>query len=324
MAAAAVVSLSPALGACIAAFSLVDALILRPLPVREPDQLIYLTMPADEPDQRERDGFNYPLFERLREASRAHVELFGMSRQVMQSAVLDGSGHNEKVRTQFVSGNAFDVLGVRPAAGRLITVQNDRRPGEQPVAVVSHGFWMRRFGGDPRAVGRWLTLEGSPAGPLQLQVIGAAQERFTGVEPGRPTDIWLRNMMYDAEALGQPWWNWFRIFGRMKEDIAVAQAQGVLQAAFTSFRRETVSASGFGPVESREKVARFVRTPLHVRSAANGPSPLRQEFERPLRPTFGGPRARHKNCAAMTSPENLVRRAVRSAHPDLGSRFDCP
>jgi putative ABC transport system permease protein len=274
---AAVVSLALALGACVAAFSLVDALILRPLPVRQPEQLVYLAFPTYTPERPEADTFNDPLFVRLREASREHVSLFAMSTQVVRRAAFaDAGGEKEQLRAQHVSGDAFATLGVAPAAGRLLTRQDDERPGAHPVAVLSHAFWMRRFGGDPAVLGRWLALEDKP-----LQIVGVAEARFTGVEPGRPTDLWVPYAMYNPHAFGNPSFGWFRILGRLNENVRLEQAQSVLQAAFTNFRREYAPRM-FGPERSPESVARFLGTPLHVRSAASGVSPLRRQFERSL------------------------------------------
>src|SRR5690242_9580839 len=148
----AIVSLSLALGACVAAFSLVDALILRPLPVHQPERLIYLIHPNPNPDVPEGDAFSNPVFMRLREAGRAQaqVDLFAISYPHQDRVTFDlASDNRESVRSQFVSGDAFERLGVAPAAGRLLTMQDDREPGAHPVAVIGHAFWMQRFGGDP-------------------------------------------------------------------------------------------------------------------------------------------------------------------------------
>ncbi|MPY87816.1 MAG: FtsX-like permease family protein [Luteitalea sp.] len=283
---AAIVSLSLALGACTGAFSLIDALILRPLPVRAPERLIHLTFPTYDPAWPENDTFSDPLFVRLREAARGRVDLFAVSYPERPSATFgDQGGEKEKLRTQFVSGDTFNRLGVVPAVGRLLTPQDDVRPGAHPVAVVSHAFWMRRFGGDPAIVGRWFALEerrafgsGLWAGG-QFQIVGVAEPRFMGVEPGRATDLWLPYAMAPGR-LGNPEHSSFRVIGRVKEDASLEQVQSVLQAAFTSFRREHVERFGRG--QSPESLERFVGTPLYVRSAANGPSPLRQQFERSL------------------------------------------
>jgi predicted permease len=274
---AAVVSLSLALGACVAAFSLVDALILRPLPVREPGQLVYLAFPTYNAERPEGDTFNDPLFLRLREASREHVALFAMSTQVIRRAAFaDAGGEKESVRAQHVSGDAFIRLGVTPALGRLFTPQDDERPGASPVVVLSHAFWMRRFGGDPSVIGRSLRLEDKP-----LQIVGVAEPRFIGVEPGRPTDVWVPYAMYNPRAFGNPQFGWFRILGRLHENVRLEQAQSVLHASFTTFRRNHAPML-FGPERSPDSVARFLAAPLYVRSAVNGVSPVRREFARSL------------------------------------------
>ena len=275
---ASVLSLGLALGACVAAFSLVDALILRPLPVRQPERLVYLAFPTDNPERPEGETYSDPLFVRVRDASREHVTLFAMSTQVVRPTIFsDSGGEKERLRTQYLSGDAFEQLGVKPAAGRLIGLQDDDRPGAHPVAVLSHAFWLRRFGGDPSVLGRWLTLEGR-----QLEIVGVAERTFTGVEPGRPTDLWLPYTMYNPRAFGNPQFGWFRIFGRLKDGVQVEQAQSVVHAAFSSFRREYAPRLFDGPDRSPERIARFINTPLYLRPAANGPSPLRQQFERSL------------------------------------------
>ena len=160
--AAAIVSLSLALGACAAAFSLVDALILRSLPVHQPDRLIYLTFPGTNPDLPEDDVFSDPAFVRLRDAGRGLVDLFAVAYPDKPRVTFDvASGDRETVRAQFVSGDAFARLGVGPAAGRMLTMQDDQRPGTHPVAILSHAFWMQRFGGDPGIIGRWFVLHHS-------------------------------------------------------------------------------------------------------------------------------------------------------------------
>jgi predicted permease len=273
---AAAISLSLALGACVAAFSLVDALILRPLPVHRPDQLIYLAFPTYSPERPEADTFNDPTFVRLRDASRGKVDLFAMSTQVMRPVIFaNANGTKEPIRTQYVSGDAFDRLGVTPALGRVITPSDDEVPGASPVAIVSHAFWKRRFGGDPAVIGQSLTL-----GEQQLQIVGVAEPRFTGIEPGHPTDLWIPYAMYTPRAFGNFQFNWFRIVGRVHDNVRIEEAQSILQAAFASVRREFVPR--LGPNQAPERVTRFLSTPLYLRSAANGPSPLRRQFERPL------------------------------------------
>ena len=212
--AAALISLSLAVGACAAAFSLVDALILRSLPVSDPASLIYVAQRA--PGDRE-DGlsFNYPLFNSMRDATRAQVRLFAMSDQRRGPATFDGSGEPDRVYGQWVSGDALDILGVKPAIGRLLTPSDDVHPGQHPVAVLSHEFWRRRFASDPQVIGRWVTIRDK-----SLQIVGVAEAGFTGVEPGIMTDLWAPTMMWDDAAISDASTRWFRIWGRMQPDTA--------------------------------------------------------------------------------------------------------
>src|SRR6185436_7327211 len=112
---AAVLSLGLALGGCLAAFALVDALILRPLAVHQPERLVYLTYPTGTPEHPEGESFNDPAFVRLRDAGRGIVDLFAMSTQVIRPVTFDADAGKEPVRTQYVSGDAFARLGVGPA-----------------------------------------------------------------------------------------------------------------------------------------------------------------------------------------------------------------
>jgi predicted permease len=279
--AAAVASLSLALGACMAAFSLVDALIFRALPVHQPERLIYLTYPSANPDMPDDDVFSDPAFARLRDAGRAQVDLFAVAYPTKPRVTFDvASGERETVRAQFVSGDAFERLGVGAATGRMLTRQDDERPGSHPVAVLSHAFWTQRFGGDPAIVGRWFVVHGSKE-DRQFQIIGVSESRFNGVEPGYSTDVWIPYAMQERSTFGNSGYRALRVLGRMKEDVAVEQVHAVLQTAFTNFRREDV-ANNFGPNTSPDRLAHFIDAPLHVRSAATGPSPLRARFQRPL------------------------------------------
>jgi predicted permease len=278
--AAALVSLALALGASIGAFSVVDALILRPLPViRAPEELIYLTFRSPDPDpegQLDVSSFNYPLFERLRQTARPSAQLFAVSFRWMRRAVVDErDGVEERLSVQWISGSAFETLRLRPAVGRLLSARDDETPGAAPVAVISHRFWMRRFGGSPQALGRWIRLEDK-----RFQIVGVGPQGFVTLEPGTETDMWVPITMGEREALTNPGWQWFRIWGRLAGDAPVGQLRDRLQAVFSNHRRER--AKEFASDESPERVRGFIDAGLSIRSAANGPSFLRLKFERPL------------------------------------------
>jgi putative ABC transport system permease protein len=276
---AAIASLTLALGACLTAFSLIDALILRPLPVREPERLIYLSFPTYSVASPIGSNFSYPLFSRLRDSARNDVELFAASSDENRRRVTFRNAEAEdEVRVQFVTGNTFSVLGVRPAAGRLLTPADDLTPGAHPVAVVSHSFWRRRFAGDPSVVGSAFTF-----GQKRLEIVGVAQETFTGMEPGRLVDLWVPIAMYDAEGFTftNPEWNWLKALGRLNPGVTRQRARDVLQAPFSQFRRELM-AGRRGPQHPPDRIERDINAPLTLESAANGPSGLRRQFDRPL------------------------------------------
>ena len=273
--AAALISLALGIGACIAAFSVLDTLILKPLPVREPNRLVQLTYPTEVADA-DGDMFSEPLFERLRAAASGRVDFFGVSYQGIRPAIFsDTAGQEEQVRAQWVSGNMFETLGVSAAIGRTLNASDDSAGAAQWTAVLSHPFWLRRFAGDPSVVGKWFAFPGSDH---RFQIVGVAEPRFTGIERGRLTDLWVPSITWSARAPDMPWWNWLRIFGRLKPGVEGPGIQAQLQATFSNFRRERA----FSADEPRERAERYFATPLQVRSAATGPSSLQRQFARPL------------------------------------------
>ena len=288
---AAVLSLSLAIGACTAAFSLIDALMLRPLPVPEAHRLVGFTYQPVKiaPGARlEEDHFSYTLLGRFRQAAGGQAELFGMTVWgPLQSAVFDNAGTLERVRVQWISGNGLATLGVRPMLGRLLTEEDEQLDPKRSAVVLSYGFWMRRFGGDPAVLGQWMTMN-----RIEFQIVGVTGKNFSGVEPGYLNDLWVP-LTTDASAriLLIPAYDRFVVWGRLKAGIHPEQVRQVLQATFTNFRQEQVgdmlrytSVAGVaGGGTPEEQVARYVHTRLNVTSAARGHETfLRWQFERPL------------------------------------------
>jgi putative ABC transport system permease protein len=271
---AAVVSLGLAIGAVTSAFTLIDALILRDLPIRDPASLVVIERDKPNADPRHVAILSYPLFERVRATASARMDVFSVSYQSLRQAILaDAGGVEEKVRTQFVSGNAFTVLGVSPALGRLLTPEDDRTIGAHHTAVISHAFWMRRLGADHRVVGQWMRVD-----QRAYQIVGVAQPGFTGVHPGLLTDVWLPNMMYQADSLKSPTWNWLEVWGRLRPGVTREAAQPVVQAVFTNFELEFNSGGAGG--KTRDEQAAALASAL--RDASAGISEVRRVFRRPL------------------------------------------
>ncbi len=273
---AAILSLSLAIGASTAAFSLIDALLLRTLPVPAPEQLVALTYPDPYGHAMEGTHFNYPLYERLRQAAGSQAELFGMLYGgALTPVVFDDSGNQEeKIRTERISGNGFGVLGVQPVLGRVIGANDDGHAGHR-VVVLSYNFWRRRFGGSPAVLGKWLTFNDA-----QYQIVGVAARNFIGVEPGYLIDLWAPiETPADPDSLqGQS----FRIWARLKSDAALEQLRQRLQATLTNFRREHLTQL-MRPGLPQPLLTNFVNAPLYLRPASRGgPTMVRIEFERPL------------------------------------------
>ncbi len=275
--AAAVLSLSLAIGACTAAFSLIDSVILRPLPVHKPEQLFFVTQPRWNDSSAEEDSLSYPLFDRFRKAGGAEADFFGISSSVvLERGTFDTSGGQaERIHTGTVMGSAFEILGIKPALGRLLTADDGLRPGEQRAAVLDYGYWSRRFGRDPGVLGHWLTL-----GSRQFQIVGVVQPTFKGVEPGFPTDVWTAIPAPDSSA--DPWDIWVPIWLRLKPAADRAQVREILQVVFTNSRRE-IAPQLFPPNAPPGRVMSFLNGRLNLRSASSGgASFLRHQFERPL------------------------------------------
>jgi predicted permease len=271
---AAILSLGLAIGAVTSAFALIDALILRELPVRDPASLVVLDREREAIDQRFSALCSYPLLERMRETMSSRMDVFSISHPWRRQALLpDAGGVEEKVNTQFVSGNAFDTLGVTPALGRLLTPADDRSIGAHQTAVISHAFWTRRFGGDPRIVGQWMQVEQRP-----YQIVGVAQAGFAGVHPGVLIDVWVPNMMFNADSLKAPNWAWLQVWGRLKPGVTREAARPVAQAAFTNFFTE-LTPNRSNPSDRKQLAAQHA---IILRDASAGVSSVRLMFKRPL------------------------------------------
>jgi len=277
---AAIVSLALAIGACTAAFSLIDALLLRSLPVRNPFELFSFYFPSHFGRQMTSEVFPYAELQEFRQATAGKIDLFGLNYGGgMRSVIFDDSkSQPEDVRTEAVSANGFSVLGIHPSIGRLFEPSDEQTSGNQSVAVLSYDFWTRRFGRSPSVLGKWFRT-----GSTQFQIVGVGSKGFYGVEPGYGTDLWTAVLrpVSAANALSDGS-TWSRVWGRLKPGVDPEQVRQILQASFTNFRREHVKEM-LRPDAPAEIVANFLNAPLEIRSAARGStSMVKMEFERPL------------------------------------------
>jgi hypothetical protein len=193
--AAAVLSLALGIGACTAAFRIVDGLLLRPLPITAPERLYSCFHQSFLSEGRPMtlDGYEYPMFRQMRAAVKDQAELIAVSHAQRTDLTYGSDQQMEKAYRQYVSGWMFSAFGLRPALGRLLTENDDLTPGAHPYAVLSYDYWTRRFGQDPRVLGRTLRM-----GERLYEIVGVSDERFTGIEPGTVIDIFVPTMMNPA------------------------------------------------------------------------------------------------------------------------------
>jgi hypothetical protein len=184
--AVAVLSLALGIGANTAVFTLVDQLILRRLPVQDPDRLVWLVGEGRHyGSDMGSNPLSYPMFQDLSDGNQVFSGL--MCRYRVNPSVMVGS-ETEVVGGELVSGNYFRVLGIQPASGRLFNADDDVPLGAHPYAVLSYTWWQSRFAGDPAAVGRTIRVNGTP-----VTIVGVAQAGFDGVEPGLAASIFCRH-----------------------------------------------------------------------------------------------------------------------------------
>jgi predicted permease len=278
-AAAAIVSLTLGIGANTAAFSVLNAVLLRSLPVRASSELFKLTREARVPIAQR---FSYRAFEDLR-AGAEPGSVAAMS-QGARVSVVDRGSQPERATVQLVSGEFFRLLRVAPALGRLLETADDRTLGAHPVAVVSHGYWQQRFAGAPDIVGKAIALNGSP-----FTVVGVAADRFRGVFLETPTDIWIPTMMqsdvryhqnFSAASNADPEKPWILQDGIIWLDILVRAGSDATTSLTTSlntaFRKELIlQADAIGDPAQRKLL---LDSRLVLESFSQGRSRLRERF----------------------------------------------
>jgi len=230
----AVASLAIGIGANIAIFSLVNAVLLKPPPLRAPGELveIYSAYPGRAYGQSA-----YPDFEDLRAATQDAFS--GLAASAMFVGQVDREGSLETVLGEVVSGNYFELLGLEASLGRALEPSDDTRPGAHPLVMISHGYWRRAFGADRNAVGRDLRLNGRP-----YTIVGVTREDFRGSMPGLSPDVYAPAMMYDAIELDTRAIlrarNSHRFFvkGRLRSGVNLAQARAAADRAADQLRKD--------------------------------------------------------------------------------------
>jgi predicted permease len=249
---------------------------LRPLPVAAPEQLYsvlrQVTNPADARQHATSEVWAYPDFQLMRDAAKGQAELLAVSSPVVPTDLTYKSeAEVEKAYVQYVSGWMFDSFGLRPAAGRLFTADDDSKPRAHPYAVLSYEYWTRRFGRDPKVVGRTFQM-----GSDFFQVVGVGPEHFTGTETGTVTDVFLPTMMHPGVIHDD--WTWHRTLARVRPGVAIEPLRAKLEATSRAFERER--SKGFNM--PREIIEVFLNQKVFLEPAAAGASGLRDEYRTAL------------------------------------------
>jgi putative ABC transport system permease protein len=273
--ATAVLSLGLAIGGCMSAFRLVDALFLRSMPISHPERVYgvfrYGKGFSDGKPQVQ-TSYEYPVFQQMRAAVRKEAEVIAVS-YASRTDVSFRAGQNiEKAELQYVSGTMFGTFGLRPAAGRLLTESDDTTPGAHPYAALSYDYWTHRFGKDPGVIGRSVSI-----GERPYEIVGVAPKGFMGTEPGTPVDIFLPAMMNPGVV--HPDWGWIRILIALKPGVSVEPVQEKLRAVFEALQRERTREFSGRP---KQFIERFLSWQVRLRHAPAGISNMQSDYRLPL------------------------------------------
>src|SRR5262245_56027739 len=272
-----ILTLALGIGANTAIFSLTDQLLLRLLPVKDPQQLVVLDGPGAFQGRTFNNGtFSYPTYRDFRDRTSVFS---GVIARFPAPLTMMTDGRAERVSGELVTGNYFDVLGVGAQVGRTLTPADDTTPGAHPVAVLSHNYWMRRFAGDPSVLNRSITLNGSP-----MTIVGVAPPGFYGIVVGENPDVMVPVMM---KAQMTPTWDdlqnrrsrWLTVMGRIKPGVSRDQAEAAMNVVYRQINEEEIKLI---PTASKSFQDRFVSKHLFLREGAKGQSDLRNQFSTPI------------------------------------------
>ena len=281
----AVLTLALGIGANTAIFSLVSQVLLRRLPVQNPSELVILRSPGPTTghvwsDGDEAQSFSYPMYKGLRDTNSVFS---GMLARFAFPATIAEHGQTERGSGELVSGNYFDVLGLRPALGRLFMADDDRIPSAQPIVVLSYAYWTHRFGGNPDVLNQSLLVNNT-----ELTVVGVAQAGFTGIQVGQSADIFVPLMMkaqMTPERNGLEEWNnyWLAVLARRKPGLSMSQTEAGINAAYRPLLQEQLAKiNDWG----KEKRQRFTDKKILLISGAKGRTTLQSDSGQALTALF--------------------------------------
>ncbi len=283
----AVLSLALGIGANTAIFTLIDGAMLKALPVKDPHQLVFLSNPAAAGvsvgiQTGVRSLFTYEEFEQIRSGQQAFSGVFAAESGPDRVQVSFGGSAPEQAQAKLVSGDYFAVQGVDALLGQTFTSAGENGPGSTPVAVISYGYWKRKFGLSSSALGTGIQVNGVP-----LTIVGIAPQRYFGESVGDAPDLWIPMMMQPQIKRGRFWLRddaskaekvmWLHVAGRLKPGVTREQAEANVNLIF----RQALAAragSNLTPDRKREVMDQKIR----LQDGARGASAWREEFSQPL------------------------------------------
>jgi len=285
--AVAVLSLALGIGANTAIFSLIDQLMLRLLPVRNPAALVLLDSHGNHlGNTRGPNSFSYPMYRDFAAQSRVFS---GMLCRVTVPIGVSFSGRTERVAGEMVSGSYFGVLGVGAALGRTIAPEDDTIALGHPVTVLSYRYWQSRFAANPAILNQTVVLNGH-----NFTVIGVAARGFDGIEPGSVTDLyvpvtmkaWMTPNAGGMEQLEDRRSAWLQVIGRLKPGVTRAQAKASMQVLFHQILEQEAKDPQIAHASEYER-RQFLRSTIDLLPGAAGRSFLRDQMSVPLKVLMG-------------------------------------
>jgi len=285
----AVLSLALGIGANTAIFSLVDAVMIKSLPVQRPEQLVLFGKGENQGamlgfPNGSWELFSYPFYRQAQQRTDVFSDVASLlSMTWTPHGVVNGSNDLEQMEVQLVSGSYFPVLGVNPGLGRLLTEADDQTPGAHPVAVVSHAWWEQRLGGDPSVVGKTIKID-----ETTYTVVGVAPKEFFGTTVGSAPDLWVPLAM--EKQIPPAHWNGrdnerfqsLHLIGRLKDGVTIEQASGVINLLF----KQSLQARA-GAQPTADRLADIQKARIDLTPASRGLSTLREQFSLSLKVLMG-------------------------------------
>jgi predicted permease len=276
----AILTLALGIGANAAIFSVTDQVLLRLLPVQKPEELVVLRSPGPNPGRNWSDGdvgvaFSYPMYKDLRD----HNPVFSglLARFAIQASV-SGQGQTELAKGELVSGNYFEVLGVRPALGRVLTSQDETVAGANPETVLSYGYWERHFGRDPGILNKQLVVNG-----VSMTVVGVVAPGFFGVQVGQTPDIFIpvtmkAQMTPNWDGLADRKDHWLAMLGRLKPGMSLAKAEAGIAPEYAAILQSEAAELKL----SRERNKQFLDKKILLDTGSHGRPILQHDAGKPI------------------------------------------